>query len=507
MPPSDALSRQSGNMLVLAYLLGMVSLWTVLCAISHKAPDLDGMEELVWAASLELGYTKHPPLPSWFMYIATQLIGRPIWLPFLMGQLFSALGLWFVWKLGCEFASRRQALIATLLVSTTAYFSLRGTIYNHNTAQLWSIACATWLFYCALRDQRPILWIALGLVGALAMMTKYSALIQFAAFFLYMVRADSLRDARTWRGLGLALAAFLIGVAPHLYWLAEHRFEPLLYADSSLEAGSYLDALADMLDFALDQIGRLAPMLVVLLAWTLWQRRAGGAQTSAPLRNIHGIAPRDRTFLLWVGLAPVLSTLLISALLGTRLEASWASTFFILVGFYGLWWLHGPEPTQYRRIAVLVVITHVLMAGGYALARGPLAWETGRAARSTFPGPEIAALIHEKWSQYQPGHPLRVIVSDTWLGGNIAVNLNRSVQVHINADDEESPWFAPGTALRCGAVVAYSTRTRGAPAAAVERLYEAAPWRGLIELPWSSAESPIIDLHWAVIPSGPDCPR
>lgn len=496
--------RQPTNALVLAYLFGMVCLWTILCAISHKAPDLDGMEQLVWAASLELGYTKHPPLPSWFMYFATQLIGRPVWLPFLMGQLFSGLGLWFVWKLGCELATRRQALIATLLVSTTAYFSLRGTIYNHNTTQLWSIACAIWLFYCALRDQRPLVWIGLGLVSALAMMTKYSALIQFAAFFLYMLRAGNLRDPRTWRGLALALAAFLIGISPHLYWLAEHHFEPLLYADSSLGASTYLEAMRNMLDFTLDQIGRLAPMLIVLLAWTLWQRRAPGRQPAAA-RNLHGVAPHDRTFLLWVGLTPFISTLLISAILGTRLEASWASTFFILFGFYGLWWLRGPEPTQVRRIALLVIVIHILMATGYALARGPLAWETGRASRSTFPGPEIAALMQEKWSQYQPGRALYVIASDTWMGGNIAVNLNRHVQVYIDANDEKSPWFGRGTALHCGAVVAYSLRTRGKPAAAIQNLYDAAPWKGVIELPWSSPKSRMIDLHWAIIPASPEC--
>lgn len=505
MPTPAPTLLQPGNRLVLAYLLGMVCLWTVLCALSHKAPDLDGMEELVWAASLELGYTKHPPLPSWFMYFATQLIGRPIWLSFLMGQLFSALGLWFVWKLGCELTTRRQALIATLLVSTTAYFSLRGTIYNHNTAQLWSIACATWLFYCALRDQRALIWIGLGLVSALAMMTKYSAVIQFTAFFLYMLRVGSLRDPRTWRGLALALLAFLVGLAPHLYWLAAHHFEPLLYADSSLDAGTYLDALRHMLDFTLDQIGRLAPMLIVLLAWTLWERRAPSQPSTA--RNIHHTTQHTRTFLLWVGLAPFLSTLLISALLGTRLQASWASTFFILFGFYGLWWLRGPEPVQMRRIALLVIIVHILMAGGYALARGPLAWEAGRTSRSTFPGPEIAAIIQEKWSEHQPDQALQVIVSDTWVGGNIAVNLNRRVQVYINANDEESPWFAPGTALRCGAMVAYSTRTRGKPAPAVQHLYDSARWRGVTELPWSSPDSPVIDLHWAVIPASPDCPR
>lgn len=516
----EALSNKLQNpsdRLMLGCLAAMVCLWTILCAISHKAPDLDGMEELVWAASLELGYTKHPPLPSWFMYLATEVLGRPIWLPFLMGQLFSALGLWFVWKLACEMTTRHLALMVTLLVSVTAYFSLRGTIYNHNTAQLWSIACATWLFYRALRDQHLRDWFWLGVVSALAMMTKYSALIQFAAFFLAMLATGSFRDARTWRGLGVALLAFLAVLAPHLFWLAQHDFKPLLYADASMEVPSRLDSLALMLSFLLDQAGRLAPMAVALIAWTIWQGRKGDhASTTVAAGNetpgagrqryFHAFTPSDRRFLLWVGLAPLLSTLLLSAVLGTRLEASWASTFFILYGFYAAWWLHGSPALQMRRILILVAIIHLVMATGYALARGPLAWETGRATRSTYPGPELAELVLARWNEHQPGRPLRVIVSNTWMGGNIAVHVGNHTQVYIGASDADSPWFAPGTALRCGAVVAFSERGRAAPNAAVQALYDAAPWKGVTELHWSSERSPIIDLHWAVLPAMPSCP-
>uniref|UniRef100_UPI0033402AC3 glycosyltransferase family 39 protein n=1 Tax=Castellaniella defragrans TaxID=75697 RepID=UPI0033402AC3 len=510
--------RPPGDMLVLACLTAMVCLWTVLCAISHKAPDLDGMEELVWAASLELGYTKHPPLPSWFMYLATGILGRPIWLPFLMGQLFSALGLWFIWKLACEMTTRHMALIVTLLVSVTAYFSLRGTIYNHNTAQLWSIACATWLFYRALRDQHLRDWLWLGLVCALAMMTKHSAIIQFAAFFLTMLALGSFRDARTWRGLGAALATFLAGLAPHLVWLMRNRFEPLQYADASIAAPSRLESLSLMLDFVLDQAGRLVPMVLVLIAWTIWQHRKGyrapgfpanedhfHTDTPGPLRYFHLFDARDRRFLLWVGLTPFLSTLVISAVLGTRLEASWASTFFILFGFYAAWWLHGPQALQRRRILILVIVAHIVMAAGYALARGPIAWEIGRTARSTYPGPELARVVLDRWNEYQPGRPLRVIVSNTWMGGNIAVHVGNHAQVFIDADEAKSPWFAPGTALACGAVVAFGERGRAIPTPAVQALYDAAPWKGVTELRWSSERSPLIDLHWAVLPATPDC--
>lgn len=518
MPPKiPLLARPPGTALVLLCLLGMVVLWTTLCALSHSAPDLDGMEELVWGASLELGYTKHPPLPSWFMYFATGIFGRPVWLPFLMGQLFSALGLWFVWKLGRELTTPHRALIATLLVSVTAYFSLRGTIYNHNTAQLWSIAASIWLFHRAAHHGRTRDWVLLGAVCGLAMMTKYSALIQFAAFFLYLLRTGALRSGRTWRGVLWATVAFLLVLSPHLWWLAQHRFEPLFYADASLQAGGRLAALGELLSFILDQAGRLAPLVLALAAWALWRKRAGDRapghaandesfDTGHPaLRYWHDFSVRDRQFLLWVGLTPFIATVVISALLGSRLEASWASTFFVLFGFYGLGWLRGPQTVQLRRILIVVAGLHIVMALGYAIARGPLAEATGKAARSTYPGRALATVALRHWQEYQPGRPLRVIVSNTWMGGNIAVHVGPQTQVYIDASDEHSPWFGPGTALRCGAVVAFSGRGRAAPAPAVQALYDAAPWKGVDDVPWSGPKGPQIDLHWAVLPATPDC--
>src|SRR5690606_6726235 len=130
--------------------------------------------------SFELGYYKHPPLPSWFMLGFIAFFGKPVWLPFFAGEIFSALALWFVFLLGCEFTTPRRSFIAMLMASAIVYFSLRGTIYNHNTVQLWSIAASTWLFYRALRYRALSSWVWLGVVAALAMLTKYSALIHFS---------------------------------------------------------------------------------------------------------------------------------------------------------------------------------------------------------------------------------------------------------------------------------------------------------------------------------------
>lgn len=501
--------RDGADALMAAFLIALVVIWTFLMALSHSAPDLDGMEELVWAVSFEWGYTKHPPVPTWILHALAQLLGRPVWLPFFAGMTASAVALWFLWLLAREFTTPARAAVGVLLVSTTTYFSIRGTIFNHDTAQLWSVAASTWLFYRALRHQTPCSWIGLGVVGGLSFLTKYSAVIQFTAFFLFMLRHGSFRDRRTVRGTGLACAAFGLILLPHLVWLVSTDFAPFRYAGDSLDSGGRWEAFKDMGSFITTQIGRLSPMVAAWLAWRVWQHRRPVAPDveTGPRDWWQSLTPWDRSFLLWVGLAPCASTLLVSTLLGTRLVAAWGTTFFILWGFLLFRLIRGDERATLRRIAAVVAALQLAMAIGYAVARGPAAWLAGRPARSTFPGAEIAATMNDIWAKHVPGTPLRVVASDTWLGGNIALNSGPDVQVFIDGRAEESPWLNPDQAVHCGLLVVYSrvTRRGAEPAAELLALAQRAQWSGLAEQRWSSDSSPLIDLNWAIIPPDASC--
>jgi hypothetical protein len=521
-----AVLQLSPDQKMFCFLAFMVALWTLLCALSHQSPDVDGMEQLVWSASLELGYYKHPPFPSWIMYVLTQLFGRPYWLSFFAGMLASTTGLWFVWLLGKEITTIRNAFIATALVSTTIYFSSRGTIFNHNTAQFWSITASTWLLYRALRYQKISTWFWLGLVSALAVMTKYSIVIQWTGFFLFMLRQRCYGQVQTWKGLAMATLSFTIFVSPHFFWLFDNQFLPLGYANDSIEATSHLQSLVLIVHFVLDQLARLSPMLVIWLAWFWWTRRAtnlrtainipaarpfhaGDLETPAtgqerPVRYYHHFDAWDRSFILWVGLTPVIATTLASAMLGTRLIASWATTFFVLYGFFVLWWLHGPPRTVFRRIIILVIGVHILMAVGYALGRGPLAWHSARDSRSVFPSAQVSMLMQRVWFDHVADHPLRLVAASTWLGGSVAIHADRNTQVFSNGRFMESPWLAPDGALDCGMLVVY-TSLWGGPTLELLKLHAQATWQGETSLHWSNEKSTLINLHWGVIPPGPNC--
>jgi len=256
-------------------------------------------------------------------------------------------------------------------------------------------------------------------------------------------------------------------------------------------------------------------MLAVWLA--LYFRRQKHPEPAEPSRArtrarntrtyAHDLSEWDRAFLIWIGLGPIVATVLASVLLGTQLVASWGTTFFVLYGFFAFWWMSGDEGVNLRRTAMLVIAVHVVMAAGYAIARGPLAHYAGSAARSTFPGAAISEQVQAVWSQHVANAPLRLVVADTWLGGNIAIHVGRGTDVLIEGDFAKSPWLHADTALQCGAVVAYSDTARGGSAsAAVRALYDRATSRGRISERWSTPTSPMIVIDWGVIPPQPECP-
>jgi len=60
-------------------------IWFCTFMIFRQAPEWDNMEELVWANSFEMGYQKHPPLPTWVLYPLTMIFGKVVWLPYALG--------------------------------------------------------------------------------------------------------------------------------------------------------------------------------------------------------------------------------------------------------------------------------------------------------------------------------------------------------------------------------------------------------------------------------------
>ncbi|RXZ34098.1 4-amino-4-deoxy-L-arabinose transferase [Oxalobacteraceae bacterium CAVE-383] len=505
--------------LVVLILLGHLLLWTVLTGISHSAPDLDNMEELVWGNVFEWGYYKHPPLPSWLIYGLTRLLGRPVWLTFFAGQLSVVLALYFVWRLACEMTTQKNALIAVLLIMPITYFTTRGVISNHNTIQFWSIAGAIWFFYRAWRHRQMRDWLLLGLFSGFAMLTKYSALVQFAVFAGFLLIDGQLRHARTWKGIAAATGVLALMLAPHLWWMSSQAKTPIGYATHSLSRemtrAEHWQLMGDVFGTT---AARLAPMLLVLIAigcGVLWRRRAvrkTGAPVAAQQKIAAQLRPEDRRFILLVGLGPFVLTFLVVIVLKAPMIADWASTFYLLFGFFAFWLFATPpgDSGQLLRTCLkVVIVVQLATVIGYALARGPLSNMTGRATRANFPGAAISQNLQYEWISHT-GTPLRLVASDTWLGGNIAIHAGPQVDVLIDGDIDKSQWVTAARAASCGMLLAINRSADsndGTPPKVVEMMARA-QWRGILELPATKKmDGPLLKIEWGIIPPTQNCPE
>jgi hypothetical protein len=204
-------------------------------------------------------------------------------------------------------------------------------------------------------------------------------------------------------------------------------------------------------------------------------------------------------------------TFLVVIALRSPMIADWASTFYLMFGFFAFWLFSSPpgDSTRLLRMCLIVVLTiQLLTVVGYALARGPISNMIGRATRATFPGAVISQQLQIEWTQHV-GTPLRLVASDTWLGGNIAIHAGPQVDVLIDGDIEKSQWVTQNEATACGMLLAINRSADaddGVPPKVVE-LMTHANWNGILQLPASKKlDGPQLKIEWGIIAPTANCP-
>jgi hypothetical protein len=152
-------------------------------------------------------------------------------------------------------------------------------------------------------------------------------------------------------------------------------------------------------------------------------------------------------------------------------------------------------------------VAHLVLCLGLTLSKTVLAEQLGVRTRANFPGAVLARKAHETWTAYSPD-PLRIVVSDIWLGGNIIANGNDHVAVLIDGHYLKSPWVRESAVNDCGALV-LDDQTNDAAGhvqadAALDALMRRADFTGTWDLPWADASAEVRSarsgrVRWGVI--------
>lgn len=492
--------------ILLALCAGQMLLWSLAFGLTYQAPEIDSAEQFVWAFSLENGYWKHPPMPSWIMHGLLSIFGPSVTLPFVAAQACVAVALILVWRLGCEFMSPRRALIAISLTSLVAYHNIGADSFNHSTALLPFQAATVLFFYLATRRRSWQLWVVAGLCAGLSMLVKYVALMPIVGLLLYFGFDRRLHNRAGFLGLAIAFATFAVVLLPHLLWLRSMDFLPFHYARSvARPMPGLLASLNGMADFALTQALRLAPML---LGWVfvVARRREPDAEATLPSGST-----RQLLFLWIVAVSPLALTMAFSVATQTELQSRWGSNAFLYCGLIAMACVNRLDTTLMLRRSIAVVAgLHVVLSLGMTIGKTVVADQVHFRTRANFPGALLASKASAIWKA-RTDAPLRIVVSDIWLGGNIVAHSGGRVAVLIDGHVFKSPWVDETAVTACGALVLDDqTKHAGGDlvnSAALDALMAQASITGTWNLPWAVSQRQATDAATGVIRWGIIDPR
>ncbi|PTW59768.1 dolichyl-phosphate-mannose-protein mannosyltransferase [Breoghania corrubedonensis] len=428
--------------------LMQVAFWSVLPAMTSRAPTLDVVEMLAWGEHWQLGYYKHPPLPAWIAEAARMMSGEPILGPMVASQLLVALTFVFVFLLGNRLLGARDALIGTALSTGVYYFSWPTPELNHNVVQMPIWAACFWLFAVVLDNPRRLLpWLGLGLAIGVGVYAKYSVVVLYVVLAVWILAEAGLRRALLTRGPWAGAALAVLVALPHLVWLVQTDFMPIAYAEA--RSARAADSAWRPLRFLLAQLVDHAPMLVPLafafLPLLRREREPEQPHTRAPSAAIR--------FLAIATLAPVLLTAAGAALTGAGLKDMWGAPMFTTSGLFvaALLSRHLVDGVVKRLLAGCTVLL-ILLPVAFS-AQVPVARALGKKPpRNGAPMPAIAGSVTAAW-RAATKRPLRYVGGDTWLAGLVAAGSADRPTLVADRDLTYSPWVTREDIARDGLLI------------------------------------------------------
>jgi 4-amino-4-deoxy-L-arabinose transferase-like glycosyltransferase len=473
---------------VAALLLAYGLVWVLLYALTTLSPPVDNVEQLVWLRSMEWGYFKHPPLPTWVLGAAAHVLPATPGMTYALGAAFTLGSLALMWQLLRQLRGNAYAVLALLAALCITLYCGRLYYFNHNVVLMGWVACTAWLSWRV--AVRPSLtgWALLGLVSGLGMLTKYQFVVALAVVGLWWLRLRGWQHAQhRWGPLVAAAVASLV-FAPHLAWLATSGWMPMEYANSSSLGQDYAvpQRMRHSLQFGADWLlNRTLPAWLVLGAVIWWSRRGRLPHATAALQPATAaeVARQSlvRDFLLLWGLVPLAFMIGMGVLGGVKLHLHWGTAFMLWTVPAAMELLRlGPRlqgraaarAVQAAWAAFVIVQALVLAQAWMASPQGKRGYKADHTDH--FPSAEVAASIADKAREVLGG-PIEIISGTQALAGAVAVQLPEQPRVLVLGNLSYSPWIA-AEELRRARVIEVFVAPGALPAGAYRALGQLA-WR------------------------------
>lgn len=430
--------------------------WVALLLWAVPDVPVDNAEQLTWVRSLQWGYYKHPPLPTWLISPFVQILGLHAWVAVVLGALIKigSLALW--WDLLRRLLDARRALIGLVCACAVAYYSTRLHLYSHNELMLACSVVSAWALWRAWQEGLWRFWLLLGLFLGLGLLSKYQAITTVLSTLAFCLGRFEEFNSHRRRGLGLALLTMALVLLPHAHWLLNHPHTPLVYAAQSSLSADW--AVAERIRQALAWVGDLAIRSAgafLLLAGLWWQgRRAALNGTTIPSPSTAGTdrsrqhRQARRLLAVWA-LVPLIMVLAMGLLGGATIRPHWATPMALWIVAAGVALLpsravHAMAMSSLLWSAATLqvgLVGHVLWSAHQAPSAAPR-WGQPMTHR-------WAPAVAEAARQELKGD-IRVVIAPETVATGFALAAPERPYAVVDGRLEISPWVPKGLIERCG---------------------------------------------------------
>lgn len=439
------------------------SAWTLFLLWAVREVPVDSAEQMAWVRSLQWGYHKHPPLPTWLIAPGVAVFGLQAWIPAVWGALVKLLALLLCWDLMRRLFDVKRATLALVCITAVVYYSSRLHTYSHNEVMLLCSSSAAWALWQLLQTAQRRYGLMLGLSLGLGLLAKYQAVTTIAAALAVLLITGAWRQPRFRPALVLALVAAVGVVLPHALWLAGAAHTPLDYAAQSTGASEVGEAgrWAVWLVWNGDLLGRSLGALLLLTGVAWWARgQLPMSQVPTPTASTNPSSttlaacfadPRAHArVLLWCwALVPLAFVWALALLGGGMVRPHWATPMALWLVAALCAALPSAAVNALSRPAFWAVAVMVQVA-----LAGQLLWSEQRAAagEARWGQPRVlrwAPALAEA-ARAELGGDIRVVVAPETVASTVALALAERPYPVLDGRLDISPWVPEGLIERCG---------------------------------------------------------
>jgi 4-amino-4-deoxy-L-arabinose transferase-like glycosyltransferase len=273
----SALQPERPALSSLLWIAALIAAMTAMRCIFAGTLDLRTDEAYYWTWSKEstLSFLDHPPMIAWFIRFGTAIFGDTDF-----GVRFAGLLAMPISQLLLADIVRRvthdirAAVLAVLMMEAALYYGLLMAKVAPDVALIPFELALVWSLVRLTESGDPRWWLAAGLFGGLALLSKLTALMLVPAVVLFIVvpdwRSRWLRSPYLWAAPLIAAAAF----SPVLIWnwmhdWASFRFQ---FVRATAAHDIMLRTVGDYIGLQFGQVGPiLLPVVLFSVAVTAWR--------------------------------------------------------------------------------------------------------------------------------------------------------------------------------------------------------------------------------------------